>query len=270
MEVVNHKLTATHFNSIDEIVHALDMLSERPGLLDTKAKLEKNAANASQQLASMRLELSEAEHNVEPDLTKADVNQSLKSNREKMLIAQFEAERLERIIREQKLFLEKQATLLNQIESQQQRVLQAKSEFDEISAESGMAFRRRVQIQMVERLLSRANDMLEKISGRYYVRQRPSERGLGLLIEDTYQGNVRRLPKSLSGGESFIVSLALALGLSELATNGRAVDSLFLDEGFGNLDAENLYTVVNTLESLKAHGKTVGVISHVEGGAKTF
>ena len=87
-------------------------------------------------------------------------------------------------------------------------------------------------------------------------------------IEDTKQHNVRRLPKTLSGGESFIVSLALALALAEMANNGHAVDSLFLDEGFGNLDAESLYLAMTTLESLKTHGKLVGVISHVEGVSK--
>jgi exonuclease SbcC len=76
------------------------------------------------------------------------------------------------------------------------------------------------------------------------------------------------LPKSLSGGESFVISLALALGLSELANNGKAVDSLFLDEGFGSLDADVLNTVVNTLQSLRMQGKTVGVISHVEAVKK--
>ncbi|MDO9268922.1 MAG: SbcC/MukB-like Walker B domain-containing protein, partial [Methylobacter sp.] len=119
-------------------------------------------------------------------------------------------------------------------------------------------------------LLSQTNAMLEKVSGRYYLRSVPSEQGLALAIEDTYQGNVHRLPKTLSGGESFVVSLALALGLSELANNGKSVDSLFLDEGFGNLDAETLYTVISTLEGLHTHGKTVGVISHVEGVQKRF
>jgi len=139
-----------------------------------------------------------------------------------------------------------------------------------LAEESGMAFRRRVQGRIADQLLSQTNALLEKISGRYYLRKAPSEQGLALEVEDTYQANVRRLPKTLSGGESFVVSLALALGLSELANNGRSVDSLFLDEGFGNLDADSLYTVISTLESLHTHGKTVGVISHVEAVQKRF
>jgi DNA repair protein SbcC/Rad50 len=187
-----------------------------------------------------------------------------------MELAELEAKRLETIVREQKQYKEKHAAILAQVESQQALVQQAQTDVAEMSAENGMVFRRRVQERMVERLLSQTNTTLEKISGRYYIRQKPSDRGLALEIEDTYQGNVRRLPKTLSGGESFIVSLALALGLSELANNGRSVDSLFLDEGFGNLDAETLYTVINTLEGLRAVGKTVGVISHVEAVQKRF
>ncbi|MGR9051483.1 MAG: SbcC/MukB-like Walker B domain-containing protein, partial [Gammaproteobacteria bacterium] len=123
-------------------------------------------------------------------------------------------------------------------------------------------------VKVAHKLLAQANEVLEKISGRYYLRQIPSEFGLALEIEDTYQHNTRRLPKTLSGGESFVVSLALALALSDLAGNGRSVDSLFLDEGFGSLDAETLFIVISTLESLRTHGKKVGVISHVEAVKK--
>jgi exonuclease SbcC len=118
---------------------------------------------------------------------------------------------------------------------------------------------------MADRLLETANLFLNKISGRYILHKKKSEQGLALEIEDTYQKNIRRLPKTLSGGESFVVSLSLALSLSEQANNGKSVDTLFLDEGFGNLDEEALYMVMSTLKSLKAHGKTVGVISHVKG-----
>ncbi|WFP50731.1 SbcC/MukB-like Walker B domain-containing protein [Methylomonas sp. EFPC3] len=116
--------------------------------------------------------------------------------------------------------------------------------------------------------MSKANQILEKLSGRYYVRSAVNDHGLALEIEDTKQRNLRRLPKTLSGGESFVVSLALALALAEIANNGRAIDSLFLDEGFGNLDAEALYLAMSALEGLTTQGKTVGVISHVDAVKK--
>ena len=121
---------------------------------------------------------------------------------------------------------------------------------------------------LINTLLSEANRILEKINGRYYVRAADSAHGLALEIEDTRHHNQRRLPKTLSGGESFVVSLALALALAEIANNGRSIESLFLDEGFGNLDAESLYLAMGALEGLSIQGKTVGVISHVEGVKK--
>jgi len=187
-----------------------------------------------------------------------------------MEIAGLEAQRLEKLVNEQKQLQQKYDAGLIQVQNQEELTQQFTEEVAQMAEESGMSFRRRVQGRLADKLLLQTNEILEKISGRYYIRQMPSEQGLALEIEDTYQGNVRRLPKTLSGGESFVVSLALALGLSELANNGKSVDSLFLDEGFGNLDAETLYTVISTLEGLHTHGKTVGVISHVEGVQKRF
>ena len=154
------------------------------------------------------------------------------------------------------------------MENQKEEVAATKSDIQLIEDNNGVHFRRKVQNVMADKLLSQTNQVLEKISGRYYIRKGESEHGLALEIEDTKQHNVRRLPKTLSGGEGFVVSLALALGLAEMATNKYAVNSLFLDEGFGNLDAESLYLAMTTLESLKTHGKLVGVISHVEGVQK--
>ena len=269
-EVVAKKMVNTQFSNIEEISLVLVALSEQPKLIQEKEELDNQITNLGKQLEALHSQLEKLESDLSLELTVEDIQPKIKAAQEKMELAQLEAQRLERIVREQKQYKEKQAAILSQIEKQQQAVAQASAEAAEISAENGMAFRRRVQQQVVAKLLSQTNAMLEKISGRYYLRQRPSERGLSLVVEDTYQGNVRRLPKTLSGGESFIVSLALALALSELANNGRSVDSLFLDEGFGNLDAESLYTVVNTLEGLRAHGKTVGVISHVEAVQKRF
>ena len=82
-------------------------------------------------------------------------------------------------------------------------------------------------------------------------------------VIDNYQGGEIRSTKNLSGGESFIVSLSLALGLSQMASKNVRVDSLFLDEGFGTLDEEALETALETLGNLRQDGKLIGVISHV-------
>ena len=87
---------------------------------------------------------------------------------------------------------------------------------------------------------------------------------LELDIVDRYQGDNQRSMSTLSGGESFLVSLALALGLSDLAGRNAQIQSLFIDEGFGTLDARNLDLVIQTLENLQSSGKTIGIISHVD------
>lgn len=187
---------------------------------------------------------------------------------EKIDIAQMEIQHLEAVLSEQQHRQAKVVAIMDEIAQQQVRFEQANAELQQLNADQGHAFRRKVQRNAADKLLSRTNQILEKISGRFYIRQGDNEQGFALEVEDTFQNNTRRLPKTLSGGESFVVSLALALGLSELASNGQAIESLFLDEGFGNLDAEALYTVVSTLENLQTQGKKVGVISHVEGVRK--
>ena len=87
---------------------------------------------------------------------------------------------------------------------------------------------------------------------------------LGLLVIDQDMGDERRSVHSLSGGESFLVSLALALGLASLSSNRVKVESLFIDEGFGSLDADTLRIAMDALDSLQAQGRKVGVISHVQ------
>nr|WP_274601409.1 SbcC/MukB-like Walker B domain-containing protein [Vibrio sp. S17_S38] len=91
-----------------------------------------------------------------------------------------------------------------------------------------------------------------------------SAEGLALCVIDTWQGDTLRDTKTLSGGESFLVSLALALALSDLVSHKTSIDSLFLDEGFGTLDADTLDIALNALDNLNASGKMIGVISHID------
>jgi exonuclease SbcC len=86
---------------------------------------------------------------------------------------------------------------------------------------------------------------------------------LELQIKDFYQAEAKRSLDSLSGGEKFLVSLALALGLSDIASRSVKLDSLFIDEGFGTLDPETLEIALSALEILRSGSKSVGVISHV-------
>ncbi|MDR2351724.1 MAG: AAA family ATPase [Deltaproteobacteria bacterium] len=134
-----------------------------------------------------------------------------------------------------------------------------------IGSADGDKFRTLAQGLAFKLLVQQANIHLQKMSGRYLLRQ-DKEDLLEFNIQDDYQGGVLRSTKTLSGGESFIVSLSLALGLSFLSRENVQLDSFFLDEGFGTLDEEALDTAISTLSELPTvEGKTIGLISHVGG-----
>ena len=127
---------------------------------------------------------------------------------------------------------------------------------------NGKKFRVFAQGLTLKRLVQLANRHLKKLNARYFIEKRHDE-DLQLDIVDLYQANTKRSMSTLSGGESFLVSLALALGLSDLAGKNTQIESLFIDEGFGTLDEKTLDIAIETLENLQAKGKTIGVISHV-------
>ncbi len=131
-----------------------------------------------------------------------------------------------------------------------------------IGSADGKKYRNFAQGITFELMVSHANRQLEKMSDRYLL-VRDEKQPLELNIVDDYQAGEIRSTKNLSGGESFIVSLSLALGLSNMASRNVQVDSLFLDEGFGTLDAEALETALEALAGLHQKGKLIGVISHV-------
>lgn len=133
---------------------------------------------------------------------------------------------------------------------------------DLIGAADGKKFRNYAQQITLDVLLAYANRHLNELSRRYRL-QRITDT-LALMVIDQDMGDEQRSVHSLSGGESFLVSLALALGLASLSSNRVRVESLFIDEGFGSLDADTLRVAMDALDGLQAMGRKVGVISHVQ------
>ncbi|WP_320121049.1 AAA family ATPase [uncultured Sphaerochaeta sp.] len=133
---------------------------------------------------------------------------------------------------------------------------------DLIGSADGKKYRTFAQGLTFELMVAHANRQLEKMTDRYLL-IRDESQPLELNVVDNYQAGEIRSTKNLSGGESFIVSLTLALGLSQMASKKVRVDSLFLDEGFGSLDEETLETALEALSALQQDGKLIGIISHV-------
>ncbi len=132
-----------------------------------------------------------------------------------------------------------------------------------IGSKDGARFRQAAQKLTFELLLHEANLILRQMQSRYELIAR-GENGLDLAVRDLELAGIERTSFNLSGGETFMVSLALALSLSRISTNRMRVDTLFLDEGFGSLDPVSLSKALNALEMLQqTSGKLIGLISHV-------
>jgi exonuclease SbcC len=179
-----------------------------------------------------------------------------------------------------KSLVQRQGELNHHLASDQQRrerqketlvsIEQARQSYDDIAylhsligSRTGDKFRRFAQGLTLDHLVYLANRQLDRLHGRYLL-QRKDNAALELQVLDTWQGDNLRDTRTLSGGEGFLVSLALALALSDLVSHKTQIESLFLDEGFGTLDNETLDVALDALDSLNASGKMIGVISHVE------
>ena len=145
----------------------------------------------------------------------------------------------------------------------------AKAEYDKwqrlnqlIGDATGNDFRRIAQSYVLNSLIHSANSYMETLTDRYRLKVTPGT--FVISLEDAYQGYATRAASTISGGESFLVSLSLALALSDIGQN-LSVDTLFIDEGFGTLSGEPLLNAINTLRTLHdKSGRHVGIISHVE------
>lgn len=164
---------------------------------------------------------------------------------------------------DQENLAEKARELQTQVAAHRKEVQRWSAMNDLIGSSDGKKFRIFAQGLTLIQLVYKANQHLAKLSGRYMIQKRKGD-DLELEIVDTFQADNVRNMKTLSGGERFLVSLALALGLADLASGKASVQSLFIDEGFGALDENTLETALVTLENLQSEGKIIGVISHIK------
>jgi len=258
-------VNAASYQSIEQVQSLIALHETQADKIALQQQLQERITQQPKQLAQLQQQ-QEAEpayqHNSE---SVESIHIKLREKTVQIEIIQSETSTLEQRITLQKSVLANNAQLLNEIETQTKVLTQANTAQQAMETESEIQFRQRVQSDIIQKLLTLANNFLNKMNGRYQVQRSESETGLALSVIDSKQNNSLRAIKSLSGGELFVLSLAMALSLSEIANNGRAVDSLFIDEGFGNLDADALYMVISTLENLKTQGKSIGIISHVDG-----
>lgn len=199
----------------------------------------------------------------ESDLSPSQqLQQQLKDVQAQLQQTQQQASALQLALAQDEARRQQAADLLNDMAEQEAQYRLWGQLSDLIGSADGKKFRNYAQQYTLDVLLAYANRHLHELSRRYRLQRIPET--LALLVIDQDMADECRSVHSLSGGESFLVSLALALGLASLSSNRVRVESLFIDEGFGSLDAETLRIAMDALDGLQALGRKVGVISHVQ------
>jgi exonuclease SbcC len=155
-------------------------------------------------------------------------------------------------------------TKFTQVTDQEQITEKWKQFNSLLGSSDGTKFRKLAQGITLSALLKSANTKLELLNDRYQLADDTESDSLDISVVDSYMGGIVRPASNLSGGETFLVSLALALALSQMMSKEDGIDTLFLDEGFGTLDDELLDTAMNALGNFAQGGKLIGIISHVD------
>jgi exonuclease SbcC len=267
-------LNDSPFDDLTAFVAALLPAEDRHRLMQLKETLQKARQQAEAVLNAARSKWQELEKN------QPLANPPLPGEGAVPLLVELE-EQLSRLDVERRTLSEQLGAQRALLISDEQRRVSQQALFAQITAQTtesdiwqrldsligsarGDKFRKFAQGLTLDHLLHLANRHLARLHGRYLLRRKATGE-LELDIIDSWQGDAARDTRTLSGGESFLVSLALALALSDLVSHKTSIDSLFLDEGFGTLDADTLEIALTALDSLNASGKMIGIISHVEG-----
>lgn len=263
LEKLTAQLSTEGLSSIEDLKQLYLPEEEAKSAEELQKESTQKIASGKSLLVATEKELEAELRKNKTEVTKEVLLPLVGEQEQAISLLQQEKGRLIRILSEDDQLKLKHTEVAQQIESQQKEF----DRFQQLSALIGSAdgkkFSRFAQGLTLARLTELANRHLLRLSDRYSILKSP-ERDLDLRIIDGYQADVIRPMSTLSGGESFLVSLALALGLSDLASRKVQINSLFIDEGFGTLDAETLDVAITALENLQAGGKNIGIISHVE------
>ncbi len=240
---------------------ALQQEQERLQQLATAVDRERAVV---QQLAASRRE---HEHDGRPSLEEHDAPRALDEARAARRLVQEELDRVRAELGADDLLRRHRAELAPELAAAERELATWAALDGLIGSSDGSAFAVFAQSVTLEVLLVEANRRLEELARRYRLEKNPTA-DLDFVVVDLDLGGARRSLQTLSGGETFLVSLALALALATLAAPRVRVETLFLDEGFGTLDAQSLEVALGALDSLQAAGCQVGIISHVDGIAE--
>jgi exonuclease SbcC len=257
------QLQTSGINGIEQLQEMILSEEKRKLYQDKADDLAKRKLQLEQSLKECRADLTELLAKKNPDDNLEKLIELILELEEKTAVLNREIGRIEEVLKKDEESRTQFVALMELILKQRNEHEKWKNLNGLIGSADGNKFSRFAQGLTLTRLTELANVHLQKLSDRYRI-EKSIEKDLELQIIDAYQADIARSMATLSGGESFLVSLSLALGLSELAGRKTRIDSLFIDEGFGTLDADTLDIAMTALENLRENGKSIGIISHVE------
>ncbi len=256
------KLQEQEFSDVEDFLKAQLSKEELQHLQHIFKELEQNIKLTQSKLAESEKELQTLKNKNLTASSKQELEEQEKNIREKQEASLVELGEIQGKLKQNQEIANTYNEKLQELKKQEH--IQAKWDAlnSLVGSADGKKFRQIAQAITFEQVLHYANMKLQLLQKRYLLIQDKNNL-LNLNVLDNYQGGEIRAVQNLSGGESFIVSLSLALGLAQMASKNVRVDSLFLDEGFGTLDEKNLDTALSTLASIQQEGKLIGIISHI-------
>jgi len=263
LEKLQPEIIKQGFESIERAFKALLPGNNFLELKDQKDGILKQKSIAFTRISTLQKQLIEFKAN-ESERTKVELATEQSRKQQEFELLQAICEELRRKLENNNEYLSKLKQLEKQIAEKEKQSKRWRLLNTLIGDRQGKKFNDFAQDLTLSQLIHLANVRLKDLSERYKIDKANNDEDDGLVAIDEDMGGQRRSVKTLSGGETFLLSLSLALALSDLASRNVEINSLFIDEGFGTLDPETLDQTLDTLEKLQAEsGKTIGIISHV-------
>ena len=252
------------YESLQQALKNLLPEKEYSQLRQEREKLQEKLSQLSTSHNLLQQQLEEKQK-LDIEETSAELQDQLTQKRQKLNDINESSKALYRQLENQKENLNQLNNIRAGIAEKEQKIKRWRLLNELIGDATGRKFNEFAQDLTLTQLIALANKRLADLSDRYVIDKPMDEEDDGLVAIDEHMGGQRRSVKTLSGGETFILSLSMALALSDLASKNVEINSLFIDEGFGTLDPETLDQTLDTLEKLQAESsKTIGIISHVD------
>ncbi|WP_127844892.1 AAA family ATPase [Psychroflexus aestuariivivens] len=257
------EVTKEDFKNIKEAKSAQLQAKVYNDLIEQKHKLDKDLNSTQDKIKNLNTQISNID--LKHFSKSEDVESAIAEQRQILESDQKNSAEIKRILKNNKEYESDYQKIQKHISEEQKNNRKWEVLNELIGDATGNKFNKFAQDLTLKHLIVLGNKRLEKLHDRYQLdkavdHENPDQ----LYVIDQHMGGMRRSVKTLSGGETFMISLALALALSDLAAQNIDINSLFIDEGFGTLDPETLDLTLDTLEKLQAESnKTIGIISHV-------